>query len=94
MLSLARLVRPDANIPSTTALATVNRTRGRELGLARGANVVMPNLTPAQYRQKYEIYPGKACINETAKACGASLEGRLRAMGRSVGAGPGGRRRS
>jgi hypothetical protein len=33
----------------------------------RGANIVMPNLTPPQYRVMYEIYPNKACINETSE---------------------------
>ena len=33
----------------------------------RGANVVMPNVTAGQYRTQYEIYPGKACLNETAQ---------------------------
>ncbi|MRR13750.1 [FeFe] hydrogenase H-cluster radical SAM maturase HydE, partial [bacterium] len=46
VVALARLVRPDANIPSTTALATLDPSWGRERGLLRGANVVMPNLTP------------------------------------------------
>jgi len=93
VVALARLVRPDANIPSTTALATLNKTSGRELGLARGANVVMPNLTPVRYRALYEIYPGKACVNETAEACAGCLEARIRSMGRKVGQGQGGRRR-
>jgi len=93
VIALARLLCPEANIPSTTALATINRTTGRELGLARGANVVMPNLTPLGYRQKYEIYPGKACINETAQACHGCLERRIRFMGRTVGTGAGGRSR-
>ncbi|MBM4040413.1 MAG: [FeFe] hydrogenase H-cluster radical SAM maturase HydE, partial [Planctomycetes bacterium] len=64
VVALTRLVCPWANIPSTTALATVNRESGRELGLARGANVVMPNLTPPQYRALYEVYPAKACLFE------------------------------
>jgi biotin synthase len=93
VVALARLVCPRANIPSTTALATVNRESGRELGLARGANVVMPNLTPPAYRTLYEIYPGKACVNETAEACQLCLRGRIHAIGRQVGRGPGGRRR-
>ena len=46
VLALTRLACPRANIPSTTALATLNTAGGRELGLRRGANVVMPNLTP------------------------------------------------
>jgi len=90
-VALTRLVCPDANIPSTTALATLDRAQGRELALARGANVVMPNVTPLQYRARYEIYPGKACVNETAAACQGCLEGRIRRLGRRVGKGPGGR---
>jgi len=49
-VALTRFVCPDANIPSTTALATINKVNGRELGLQRGANVFMPNLTPLEYR--------------------------------------------
>jgi len=93
-VALTRLLCPEANLPSTTALATLDPAAGRELGLQRGANVVMPNLTPAPYRQMYEIYPGKACVNETAAACRGCLEGRIAALGRSVGRGAGERRRS
>lgn len=93
-VALTRLVCPEANIPSTTALATLDRAQGRELALMRGANVVMPNVTPVTYRARYEIYPGKACIHETATACQGCLEGRIHALGRSVGKGPGGRMRS
>ena len=91
VVALARLQCPQANIPSTTALATLNKASGRELGLARGANIVMPNLTPVQYRALYEIYPDKACVNETADACRLCLSGRIHGMGRKVGKGPGGR---
>lgn len=89
MVALTRLMCPEANIPSTTALATVNRERGRELGLQRGANIVMPNLTPPLYRCKYEIYPGKACLHESAEQCHGCLLGRIRAIGRPVGTGRG-----
>ena len=91
VVSLIRLVCPQANIPSTTALATINRDSGRELGLSRGANVVMPNITPAEYRNKYEIYPGKACLNETAEVCRGCLRGRIASIGRHIGDGPGSR---
>lgn len=90
-VALTRLVCPEANIPSTTALATLNTAEGRELGLQRGANVVMPNITPVKYRALYEIYPAKACINETAGQCFACLNARIRGIGREVGQGPGGR---
>ncbi len=93
VMALTRLVCPQANIPSTTALATLNKESGRELGLMRGANIVMPNLTPPDYRVLYEIYPAKACVNETAEMCHGCLRGRIEAIGRAVGTGPGGRRR-
>ena len=91
-VALTRLVRPDANIPATTALATINRKNGRELGLQRGANVFMPNLTPLKYRRLYEIYPDKACIAETGEACNGCLNARIQAIGRHIGCGAGGRR--
>ena len=47
----------------------------------------MPNLTPPAYRALYEIYPGKACVNETAAACRGCLEGRIQSIGRRVGKG-------
>ncbi|HOQ04795.1 MAG TPA: [FeFe] hydrogenase H-cluster radical SAM maturase HydE [Anaerohalosphaeraceae bacterium] len=93
VIALTRLVCPEANIPSTTALATINRESGRELGLQRGANIVMPNCTPPHYRQLYEIYPGKACISETAQACQSCLAQRIRSIGRTIGTGPGCRQR-
>jgi biotin synthase len=93
VVALTRLICPQANIPSTTALATINKTNGRELGLSRGANVVMPNLTPVQYRQHYAIYPAKACINETARECRSCLKNRVKSLGRTIGEGPGGRTR-
>jgi len=93
VLALGRLLCPKSNIPSTTALATIDPEQGRELGLRRGANVVMPNLTPTRYRAAYEIYPGKACIAESATACHGCLERRIRALGRCPGLGPGGRLR-
>ena len=93
VVALTRIVCPEANIPSTTALATLNRAQGRELCLARGANVIMPNLTPVQYRSRYEIYPAKVCIDETSAACHLCIPGRLRSIGREPGRGQGGRKR-
>jgi biotin synthase len=88
-VALTRLVCPKANIPSTTALATVNTATGRELGLQRGANIVMPNMTPPFYRQMYEIYPGKACVTDDAFKCDSCMKGRILSIGRTVGAGRG-----
>lgn len=93
VVALIRIVCPQANIPSTTALATINRESGRELGLQRGANITMPNMTPVEYRNRYQIYPGKACLNETAQQCRGCLRGRIQSIGRYVGQGQGGRKK-
>jgi biotin synthase len=92
-VALTRLVCPKANIPSTSALATLNKAQGRELGLCRGANIVMPNLSPQKYRALYEIYPAKACIDETAAECRSCMRGRIQSIGRTVGQGRGDSRR-
>jgi len=94
VVALTRLACPESNIPSTTALATIDKEQGRELGLLRGANVVMPNLTPPQYRVKYEIYPDKACADETVDTCRFRLAARIESIERRVGSGPGARRRA
>lgn len=89
VLALTRLLCPLANIPATTALATLNPTSGRELGLRRGANVIMPNVTPVNWRMRYEIYPGKACLTESARQCAACIVTRIKAIGRKPGTGEG-----
>jgi biotin synthase len=89
VVALARVVCPRANIPSTTALATLDGSLGREQGLERGANVIMPNLTPKKYRQMYEIYPAKAASTEDAEeSCSAALR-QIEMLGRLVGKGRG-----
>ncbi len=60
--ALARCLLPHANIPSTTALSTLDPVNGRLCGLSSGTNVFMPNLTPEKVREGYEIYPDKICV--------------------------------
>lgn len=91
MVALARIVCPAANIPATTALATINKVNGRRQGLLVGANVAMPNLTPMQYRRLYQIYPAKACIDENSDDCNRCLRGQIHSLGRVVGLGHGSR---
>lgn len=91
VVALTRLVCPEANIPATTALSTLS-DRGRESGLAFGANVIMPNLTPMDYRRLYEIYPAKSCLAEDPQAFHDELLRRLSAIGRRPGTGPGHRK--
>jgi len=53
----------------------------------------MPNLTPMPYRRLYQIYPAKACLEETADAAHRRLRERLAALGRQAGCGQGSRKR-
>ena len=59
LLSLIRLMLPKVLLPATTALATLDPD-GRRKGFAAGANVIMPNLSPAEVREKYLLYDHKA----------------------------------
>ncbi len=58
LLAIIRLLCPKVLLPSTTALGTIN-SKGRELGILAGANVVMPNLSPSDVRNKYSLYDNK-----------------------------------
>ena len=58
MIAVCRLLLPDSLIPATTAMGTIT-TNGRELALNAGANVVMPNLSPAAKKKLYAIYDNK-----------------------------------
>ncbi len=58
LLAVLRLMFPRALIPATTALGTIH-PEGREMGLKAGANVIMPNLSPADVRKKYLLYDNK-----------------------------------
>ena len=93
-IALTRLACPDTNIPSTTALSILDPAGGRRNGLSRGANVVMPNLTPPRYRALYEIYPGKAGIHESVETLTENVFRLIASLGRTVGTGPGRRERS
>jgi biotin synthase len=89
VLALTRIVCPQTNIPSTTALGTVNKKGGRLLGLQRGANVIMPNMTPMEYRRKYEIYPAKVCCEEPVEEYHRQLLLALAEINRRAGTGRG-----
>lgn len=58
LLSMVRLLLPKVLLPATTALGTALEG-GRERGILHGANVVMPNLSPADVRSKYLLYHDK-----------------------------------
>ncbi|MGC3999879.1 MAG: hypothetical protein QM767_21515 [Anaeromyxobacter sp.] len=92
VMALARLLRPDANIPATTAMETLDPGRGRVRALKGGANVVMPNVTEGDARRLYALYPGKACAGEDPQACNGCLGNTIEAIGRTISTGQGFRR--
>ena len=78
---------PRSNIPATTALGVIGGERGRFDALLRGANVLMPNLTPASARSMYRIYPGKE--NAEAFSEMRRLVAQLQSYGLEAASGPG-----
>ena len=83
LIAILRLMFPNALIPATTALGTIDG-RGRELGLKAGANVIMPNLSPLKVRKMYELYDNKICTNEEAAECYRCITNRVAAVGYKV----------
>ena len=63
--------------------------KGREKALKAGANVVMPNLSPTDVREKYELYKDKICTGDEAAHCRQCIEGRIKSSGFRVDMGRG-----
>lgn len=80
LLAIIRLIHPMVLLPSTTALGTIHPS-GREKGILSGANVVMPNLSPVDVRDKYKLYDNKICTGEEAAECRGCLEARMHSIG-------------
>lgn len=80
LLSVIRIMLPKVLLPATTALGTMDPL-GREKGLAAGANVVMPNLSPVKNRKLYELYDNKICTGEEAAECVGCLGRRVSSAG-------------
>jgi len=83
MLALTRMLLPKVLLPSTTALGTLDNL-GREKALKVGANVVMPNLSPTNVREKYELYKDKICTGDEAAHCRGCIERRINSAGFNV----------
>jgi len=83
MIAIARLLLPQALLPATTALGTID-SQGRQKALLAGANVVMPNITPNRYRRLYEIYPNKICLDDNPAHCRNCIGGIITSLGRTV----------
>ncbi len=58
VIAISRLVDKNAKILVTTALETLDPIAGKK-GLLSGANTLMINVTPKQFRDAYTLYPGR-----------------------------------
>ena len=83
LLSVIRLILPEVLLPATTALGTMDPL-GREKGIRAGANVVMPNLSPASVRKKYALYDNKISDGAESAQCVEELRTRMERIGYAV----------
>ncbi len=83
LISILRLMHPKALIPATTALGTIH-PEGRELGLKCGANVIMPNISPAQEREKYMLYDDKLSTGLEAGEGLKQLKAKVSSIGYNI----------
>jgi biotin synthase len=92
VVALTRLITKDTNIPATTATGTLHPA-GREKALLCGANVIMPNVTPKEFRKLYEIYPHKIGGEDTPQEARQAVERFVHSLGRRIATSPGHRKK-
>ena len=83
LLAIIRLLLPKVLLPATTALSTIDKY-GRQEGIKVGANVIMPNLSPKNVRDKYSLYNGKVYSNLEAAECKKDIESQLNEIGYKI----------
>ena len=83
MIAILRIMMPEINMVAATANQTID-PQGREKAIMAGANVIMPNLTPGEYRESYFIYPNKACVKDRPEQCSTCLDIRMAAIGHKI----------
>ncbi len=82
-LALVRITSKNVHLPATTALGSLE-SDFRIDALKSGANVIMPNFTPQEYRKAYEIYPGKRCLDEPVGKCCVCMDSIVESIGRFI----------
>jgi len=70
-------------LPATTALGSIE-SKGRELGVLAGANVIMPNLSPIDARKKYLLYDNKISTDGEASENFSKIKKSMKAFGYDV----------
>ncbi len=83
ILSIIRVMLPNVLLPATTALGSLEMG-GREKGILCGANVVMPNLSPVNVREKYMLYNNKLSSGDEAAESLESLKNSIQKIGYEI----------
>lgn len=83
LLAIIRLMLPKVLLPATTALGSICKD-GREQGILAGANVIMPNLSPEDVREKYLLYNNKLHTGSDAAENKRLLEEQMAVIGYQV----------
>ena len=83
ILSIVRIMLPNVLLPATTALGSLE-IGGREKGILCGANVVMPNLSPINVREKYMLYNNKLSSGDEAAESLEKLKSNIKKIGYEI----------
>lgn len=84
MIAALRILMKDINIVAATALQAIDKM-GREKAIGYGANILMPNITPGNFRNSYKLYQDKPCADENASYCNSCIDVRMSMIGRQIG---------
>lgn len=84
MIAILRLMMKDVNIASTTALSAID-PMGKIMGMKAGANVIMPNITPAKFIGNYNLYDNKPYVDLYSNASRLTMEKEIENQGFKIG---------
>jgi biotin synthase len=84
MIATLRILMKDINIVAATALQAIDKM-GREKAIRYGANILMPNITPGNFRNNYKLYEDKPCTDENATDCNSCIDLRMSMIGSRIG---------
>jgi biotin synthase len=84
MIASLRILMKDINIVAATALQAIDKM-GREKAIRYGANILMPNITPGNFRNNYKLYQDKPCTDENAADCSSCIDVRMNMIGSQIG---------
>jgi len=84
MIASLRILMKDINIVAATALQAIDKM-GREKAIRYGANILMPNITPGNFRNNYKLYQDKPCTDESATDCNTCIDARMSLIGSQIG---------